>query len=180
MGYRLHRLDDPVFTAGPKPMLTEFGIDQRLESCEWLQNHQRNQYVMNYCFWVKAWLTLSILLESKIEPELILPNKSALWWVLASSRCVWGCEADSRPVGTTPGRRRQEEASTHWCRGTPNTGPPPLIPSLVLSDMAWRKIEKMVKAVSQMELLRGLVQRTSTHFRPYSTPPPPLSTFHPL
>ena len=91
---------------------------------------------------VRTWLTLSILLESKIEPELILPNKSALWWVLASSRWVWGCEADSRPVGTTPGRRRQEDASTHWCRGTPNTGPPPLIPSLVLSDMAWRKIKK--------------------------------------
>ena len=28
--------------------------------------------------------------------------------------------------------------------------------------------------------IRGLVQRTSTHFRPFLTPPPPLSTFHPL
>ena len=27
---------------------------------------------------------------------------------------------------------------------------------------------------------RGLVQRTSTHFRPFLAPPPPLSTFHPL
>ena len=32
MGYRLNRLDEPVFMAGPKPMLTEFGIYQRLES----------------------------------------------------------------------------------------------------------------------------------------------------
>ena len=46
MGYRLNCLDEPAFMAGPKPMLTEFGIHPRLESCEWLQNHQRNQYVI--------------------------------------------------------------------------------------------------------------------------------------
>ena len=34
MGYRLNRLDEPVFIAGPKPMLTEFGIHHRLESGE--------------------------------------------------------------------------------------------------------------------------------------------------
>ena len=28
MGYGLNRLDEPVFMAGPKPMLTEFGIHQ--------------------------------------------------------------------------------------------------------------------------------------------------------
>ena len=33
MGYRLNRLDEPFFMAGPKPMRTEFGIHQRLESC---------------------------------------------------------------------------------------------------------------------------------------------------
>ena len=33
MGYHLNRLDEPVFMAGPKPMQTEFGINQRLESC---------------------------------------------------------------------------------------------------------------------------------------------------
>ena len=31
MGYRLNRLDEPVFMAVPKPMLTEFGIHYRLE-----------------------------------------------------------------------------------------------------------------------------------------------------
>ena len=36
MGYRLNRLDEPVFMAVPKPMLTEFGIHYRLESCEGL------------------------------------------------------------------------------------------------------------------------------------------------
>ena len=33
MGYRLNRLDEPVFMAVPKIMLTEFGIHYRLESC---------------------------------------------------------------------------------------------------------------------------------------------------
>ena len=31
--YRLNRLDEPVFMAVLKPMLTEFGIHYRLESC---------------------------------------------------------------------------------------------------------------------------------------------------
>ena len=34
MGYRLNRLDEPVFLVGPKPMQTEFGIHLRLESCD--------------------------------------------------------------------------------------------------------------------------------------------------
>ena len=33
MGYRLNRLDEPVFMAEPKPMRSKFGIHQRLESC---------------------------------------------------------------------------------------------------------------------------------------------------
>ena len=33
MGYRLIRLDEPVFMAMPKPMLTEVGIHYILESC---------------------------------------------------------------------------------------------------------------------------------------------------
>ena len=33
MGYRLNRLDEPVFMARPKPMRTEFGNGSRLESC---------------------------------------------------------------------------------------------------------------------------------------------------
>ena len=33
MGYRLNRLDEPVSKAVSKPLLTEFGIHYRLESC---------------------------------------------------------------------------------------------------------------------------------------------------
>ena len=33
MGYRLNRLDEPIFMALSKPLLTEFGIHHRLESC---------------------------------------------------------------------------------------------------------------------------------------------------
>ena len=34
MGYCLNRLIEPVFMAVSKPLLTEFGIHDRLESCE--------------------------------------------------------------------------------------------------------------------------------------------------
>ena len=34
MGYRLNRLDEPVFIEVSKPLLTEFGIHHRLESCD--------------------------------------------------------------------------------------------------------------------------------------------------
>ena len=34
MGYRFNRLDEPVFMAVTKPLLTEFGIHHRLESCK--------------------------------------------------------------------------------------------------------------------------------------------------
>ena len=33
MGYHFNRLYEPVFMAGPKPMLTEFAINHRLEGC---------------------------------------------------------------------------------------------------------------------------------------------------
>ena len=33
MGYRLNRLNKPVFMAGPKPKQSDFDIHQRLESC---------------------------------------------------------------------------------------------------------------------------------------------------
>ena len=34
MGYRLNRLDEPVFIAVSKPLLTDFGIHRGLESCD--------------------------------------------------------------------------------------------------------------------------------------------------
>ena len=34
MGHCLNRLDEPVFMAVSKPLLTEFGIHHRLESCD--------------------------------------------------------------------------------------------------------------------------------------------------
>ena len=37
MGYYLNHLDEPVFMAVSKPLLTEFGIHHRLESCVKLQ-----------------------------------------------------------------------------------------------------------------------------------------------
>ena len=40
MGYCLKRLDELVFIAVPKPMLTDFGIHHRLESCVQLQRSE--------------------------------------------------------------------------------------------------------------------------------------------
>ena len=37
MGYRLNRLDEPVFMAVLKLLPTEFGIHHRLESCDVIQ-----------------------------------------------------------------------------------------------------------------------------------------------
>ena len=46
MGYRLNRLDEPVFMAVPKPMLTELGIHYRLESCDWFKiNNSLERYL---------------------------------------------------------------------------------------------------------------------------------------
>ena len=44
MGYRLNRLDEPVFIAVSKPLLTEFHIHHRLESCgrNWSGNEVRD------------------------------------------------------------------------------------------------------------------------------------------
>ena len=47
MGYRLNRLDEPVFMAGPKPTQTEFGIHHRLESCEHLMRQTLSMFVKN-------------------------------------------------------------------------------------------------------------------------------------
>ena len=45
MGYHLNRLDEPFFIAVSKPLLTEFGIDLRLESCEtFLQTLHLDEY----------------------------------------------------------------------------------------------------------------------------------------
>ena len=42
MGYCLNCLDEPIFMAVPKPMLTEFGIHYRLESCASFMETGRN------------------------------------------------------------------------------------------------------------------------------------------
>ena len=44
MGYRLNCLDEPVFIAVSKPLLTEFGIHHRLESCA---DHVANRILLD-------------------------------------------------------------------------------------------------------------------------------------
>ena len=47
MGYRLNRLDEPVFMAVSKPLLTEFGINHRLESCAHLKVIKQSRHVVS-------------------------------------------------------------------------------------------------------------------------------------
>ena len=57
MGYRLNRLDEPVFMAVSKLLLTELGIHHRLESCDRhirifpTQNHVTSQQIFDQLFW---------------------------------------------------------------------------------------------------------------------------------
>ena len=44
MWYRLNRLDEPALMAVPKPMLTDFDIHHRLESCALGQIFQSNAF----------------------------------------------------------------------------------------------------------------------------------------
>ena len=48
MGYRLNRLDEPSFMAVPKPVLTEFGIDHRLESYVKRMEKLEGQFISTY------------------------------------------------------------------------------------------------------------------------------------
>ena len=52
MGYRLNRLDEPVFIEVSKPLLTEFGIHYRLESCVEQTNCKKlNNVILNSLRW---------------------------------------------------------------------------------------------------------------------------------
>ena len=48
MGYRLNCLDDAIFMAVSKPLLTEFGIHHRLESCVNVEEEVKVKYVRNF------------------------------------------------------------------------------------------------------------------------------------
>ena len=44
MGNRLNRLDDSILMAVPKPLLTEFDIHYRLESCAQEKEQEREKW----------------------------------------------------------------------------------------------------------------------------------------
>ena len=43
----MNRLDEPVFIAVSKPLLTEFGINHRLESCAHLKVIKQSRHVVS-------------------------------------------------------------------------------------------------------------------------------------
>ena len=64
MGNRLNRLDETVFMAVPKPLLTEFGIHFRLES--YVSNDLQTKRLSVSEYWIRDELSL------KFEPCLDL------------------------------------------------------------------------------------------------------------
>ena len=60
VGYHLNCLDEPVYLAVSKPLLTEFGIHHRLDSCALLQQKcfflNRNDALsyLTVCWWVRG------------------------------------------------------------------------------------------------------------------------------
>ena len=78
MGYRLNRLDGPVFMAVSKPLLTEFDIHYRLESCE---PNMSNLFVV----WVSFKCIGGIDLYSTVWCTAV-PRKEVLGFHLKSSK----------------------------------------------------------------------------------------------
>ena len=64
MGYHLNRLDEPVFMAESKPMLTDFDIHYRLESCVGQLIHRLPK--MQTSFWLLE--TRPVVVEDSPSP----------------------------------------------------------------------------------------------------------------
>ena len=86
MGYRLIRLDEPVFIAVSKPLLTEFGIHYRLESCD---THYK----------VSQGFICSMFIDLLLHPSIACPRQAAF---LSLHLAEWS--------------RRRELDTTHLCR----------------------------------------------------------------
>ena len=85
MGYRLNCLDEPIFMAVPKLMLTEFGIHYRLESCVvfLFENLYYSKLIWMdiqrvLCF--KDW-TKNLIWSPLYRPHLRLASARG-WWIL--------------------------------------------------------------------------------------------------
>ena len=61
MGHSLNRHDEPILIAVSKPVLTEFGIHNRLESCVWVVFKRGTRLALRH--WVKStgWLVFGLL-----------------------------------------------------------------------------------------------------------------------
>ena len=117
MGYRLNRLDEPVFMVVPKPLQTEFGIHYRLESCVMfpvLWNY--NLFVLTtdcdgwggFCSWFKSsegcwpesvlvgWTLDGLVVDARLWLGLssstlgAAPLEGALAWVTSGWICAVG------------------------------------------------------------------------------------------
>ena len=63
MGYRFNRLDNPVLMAVSKPLLTEFGIHLRMESCGRGHFNEINEHIVHSHDVRSLWLRKSSLID---------------------------------------------------------------------------------------------------------------------
>ena len=84
MGYRLNRLNEPVFMAVQKPLLTEFGIHYRLDSCVTLITCSS----LTFCLVRMVWMM--------VHPLLVLDRREPAFLRMLGHR---SCQAQPRAGG---------------------------------------------------------------------------------
>ena len=87
MGYRLIRLDEPVLIAMSKPLLTEFDIHHRLESCDRLQ--RTNVYQFTLIFYKYFTFSFQKQYEENFQTFLVVSTTLIILVSLLFCCCVW-------------------------------------------------------------------------------------------
>ena len=88
MGYRLNRLDEPVFIAVSKPLLTEFGIHHRLESCGPAFPHaapRLKAFISSVQITLRPWQKVMTTIDGAVTVHIILAG--IFEWIVTQSGC---------------------------------------------------------------------------------------------
>ena len=105
--YRLNRLDEPVFMAVPKPMLSEFGIHNSLESCDALSTLVMDHW---FCLIIHGCtLQVSAILVCKYTQNFCQPG--AFVFILSQCRNCSYITFFSSELGRTKETLQNQETS---------------------------------------------------------------------
>ena len=138
MGYRLNRLDEPVFMVVPKPMLTEFGIHHRLESCV----SQRKTIIFK----------VILSLPDVVEVEFCCRRFPPLW-TTSSSRFVLAIEQRTFITTLLPGTAGSGVCPGAWL---------PLASVIFVTKSIIRAISTL-KEVKKKQVKPGFTKHTKRH-----------------